>query len=66
MSKGHLSGLLPIGVFLVVFTGAGIFFSDFYAMPAIVGFLIALTVAFLQNRAISFQDKLSLHYPHGR
>ena len=58
--KGKASALLPIGVFLVIFLGAGIVFRDFYAMPAIVAFLIALFVAFLQNRKVSFDDKIRL------
>ncbi len=58
--KGKVSALLPIGVFLVIFLGAGIVFNDFYAMPAIVAFLIALFVAFLQNRKVGFQDKIRL------
>ena len=58
--KGKASALLPIGVFLVIFLGAGIVFNDFYAMPAIVAFLIALFVAFLQNRGVGFQDKMRL------
>ena len=47
--RGNPWALLPIGVFLVVFIGSGILFQDFYAMPAVVGFLIALIVAFLQK-----------------
>ena len=50
--------LLPIGVFLVIFLGAGIVMKDFYAMPAIVAFLIALAVAFLQNPKKSFEEKI--------
>ena len=45
-TKGKAFALLPIGVFLVIFLGAGILFKDFYAMPAVVAFLIALFVAF--------------------
>lgn len=59
-SRGNAAALLPIGVFLVIFLGAGIVFNDFYAMPAIVAFLIALFVAFLQNRKVNFQEKLKL------
>ncbi len=58
--KGRAIALLPIGVFLVIFIGAGILFHDFYTMPAIVGFLIALIVAFLQNKRLRFADKLSI------
>lgn len=52
--------LLPIGVFLVIFLGAGIVMKDFYVMPAIVAFLIALAVAFLQNPKMSFGEKLKI------
>lgn len=54
----HLSGLLPVAVFLVLFIGSGVVLKDFYAMPAIVAFVTALMVAFLQNRHTSFDDKL--------
>ena len=60
ISKGRFSALLPIGVFLVIFLGAGIITNDFYAMPAIVGFLIALLVAFLQNKELKFGDKIKI------
>ena len=49
-NKGRAIALLPIGGFLVLFLGSGFVTGDFYAMPAIVGFLIALFVAFMQNR----------------
>ena len=52
--------LLPIGVFLVIFLGSGIITKDFYAMPAIVAFLIALAVAFMQNKELSFNKKFSV------
>ena len=57
-NKGRAIALLPIGVFLIIFLGAGIVFEDFYAMPAIVAFLIALFVAFLQNKELSFNKKI--------
>ena len=52
--------MLPIGVFLVIFLGSGILTGDFYAMPAIVAFLIALAVAFLQNRDLDFGQKITI------
>ena len=58
IKNGRGIALLPIGVFLVLFLGAGIVFGDFYAMPAIVGFLIALFVAFMQNRKLNFTEKI--------
>ena len=50
--------LLPIGVVLVIFLGAGIIMKDFYAMPAIVAFLIALAIAFVQNKDRTFAEKI--------
>ena len=58
--RGNPIALLPIGVFLIIFIGAGILFHDFYTMPAIVGFLSALTVAFFQNRKVKFQEKVAI------
>ena len=50
VKEGNGWALLPILVFLCIFLGSGIITGDFYAMPAIVAFLIALAVAFLQNK----------------
>ena len=58
--KGRAIALLPIGVFLIISLGAGIVFKDFYAMPAIVAFLIALFVAFLQNKELRFNKKIEV------
>ena len=58
MKKGNPWALLPILCFLVVFIGMGVWLNYFYAMPAIVGFLIALGVAFCQNRKRSFSEKM--------
>ena len=59
--------LLPIGVFLVLYLGLGILFEyvlkipmGFYSIPIVVVFLAALLVACLQNRTLSFDDKLAL------
>ena len=59
-NKGRAIALLPIGVFLVIFLGSGIIMNDFYAMPAIVAFLIALAVAFMQNRKVPFAEKFAI------
>ena len=59
-NQGRAIALLPIGVFLLIFIGSGIITGDFYSMPAIVGFLIALIVAFLQNKKLSFVQKLHM------
>ena len=58
--KGRASALLPIIIFLVIFLGSGIVTGDFYSMPTIVAFLIALCVAFLQNRSVSFDEKIHI------
>ena len=57
---GRAIALLPILVFLCIFLGSGVFTGDFYSMPAIVAFLIALAVAFAQNRELKFVDKIRL------
>lgn len=58
--RGRAVALLPIGVFLIIFIGAGIVTGDFYSMPAIVAFLIALCVAFVQNKALNFDEKIKV------
>ena len=58
--KGNIGALLPIGVYLVLFLGSGFLTGDFYAMPAIVAFLIALIVAMLQNKGKIFDEKIKI------
>ncbi len=60
MKKGKISGLFPILVFLLLFIGSGVIFHDFYAMPAIVAFLIALIVAFMQNPKKPLNEKIQV------
>lgn len=67
MKKGNVRALLPIGVFLVIYLGLGIVFEyvlkiemGFYNIPIVVAFLISLLVAFLQNRKVSFDEKLTI------
>lgn len=61
-SKPKANGwaLLPILVFLILFLGTGILLNDFYTMPAVVGFLIALIVAFVQTKGKTFTEKLHI------
>ena len=54
----RFSGLLPVGVFLLLFIGSGVVLQDFYSIPAIVAFVCALAVAFIQNPKRSFDEKL--------
>ena len=59
-NRGRAVALLPIGIFLVMFIGSGIITRDFYAMPTIVAFLIALAVAFFQNPYLNFNEKIKV------
>ena len=58
--KANGRALLPIIVFLVIFLGSGFVSGDFNSMPAIVGFLIALLVAFIQDRKHDFHEKIHI------
>ena len=67
MKKGNPSALLPIAVFLIVYLGLGLLFEyglripmGFYNIPIVVAFLLAILTACLQNRSVSFEDKLQL------
>jgi len=59
-NTGRAAALLPILVFLLIFLGSGFITGDFYSMPAIAAFLIALLVAFIQNPKLKFADKIRL------
>lgn len=59
--------LLPVFVFLVLYLGLGIVFEyimkismGFYNIPIIVAFLVAILTACLQNRNVSFDEKLEI------
>lgn len=65
MKKSNPAALLPIGVFLVLYLGLGILFEyvmkipmGFYNIPVVVEFLAAILVACVQNRKLSFEEKL--------
>ena len=67
MKKGNAKALLPIGVFLAIYLGLGLLFEygmripmGFYQVPIIIAFLAAILVACLQNRDVSFDDKLAI------
>ena len=67
MKKGNAIALLPIGVFLGLYLGLGLLFEyglkipmGFYQVPIIIAFLAAILVACLQNRELSFDDKLTI------
>ena len=67
MKKGNPIALLPIGVFLLMYLGLGLVFEyvlkipmGFYNIPIVIAFLVAILVACLQNRAVSFDEKLEI------
>ena len=67
MKKGNAWALLPIGVFLAIYLGLGLTFEyilkiemGFYQVPIIIAFLAAILVACLQNRKVSFEEKLEI------
>lgn len=67
MQKGNWRALLPIGVFLFLYLGLGLLFEyglgiamGFYNIPIVVSFLVALLVAFIQNPALKFDEKLEV------
>ena len=67
MKEANFKALLPIGVFLVLYLGLGILFEyvlkvgmGFYNIPIVVVFVIALLVACVQNKNLSFDEKLGV------
>ncbi len=67
MKKSNPIALLPIGVFLVLYLGLGILFEyillipmGFYNIPIVVAFMVAILVACLQNKGVSFDKKLEI------
>jgi len=67
MRKTNTLALLPIGIFIVLYLGLGVLFEyilripmGFYNIPIVVIFLVALLVACVQNRTMSFDEKISI------
>ena len=67
--KANGWALLPMVVFLVLYLGSGIYYEyikpqeggmGFYIMSVVVAFMVALVVAFLQNRSLSFDEKIHI------
>ena len=59
-TQPRLSGLLPVAILLALFLGVGIPLHGRVALPAIVPFLAALGVAFLQCRHRPFPERLNV------
>ena len=60
--------LLPIIIFLIVYLGSGIYYEyinpveggmGFYVTSVVVAFMIALAVAFVQNKDLPFDEKIT-------
>ncbi len=67
MKKGNPIALLPIGVFLAMYLGLGLLFEyglkipmGFYEIPIVIAFMAAILVACLQNKSLSFDEKLAI------
>ncbi len=67
MKKGNPIALLPIGVFLILYLGLGLVFEygmkipmGFYNVPIVAAFLVAVCTACVQNRKVSFDEKLAI------
>ena len=61
--------LFPIGLFLILYLGNGIYFEyispregqmGFYVVSVVLAFSISLIAAFLQNRKLSFDEKIHI------
>lgn len=66
-NNGNIAALLPIGVFLLLYLGLGMTFEygmkipmGFYNVPIVIAFLAAIFVACLQNKSVSFDEKLGI------
>jgi len=67
--KANGWALIPIAIFLVLYLGNGIFFEyispvegqmGFYVVSVVLAFSISLIFAFLQNRKVTFEEKIHL------
>ena len=67
--KSNPKALIPIGLFLVLYLGNGIYFEyidpsegqmGFYVVSVVLAFSVALIVAFLQNRDLNFDEKIHI------
>ena len=67
MKKNNPKALLPILVFLALYLGLGLTFEygmgipmGFYNIPIVIAFMVAILVACLQNKSLSFEEKLEI------
>lgn len=57
VKKGNFWALLPLIIFILVYFSASTYLNDFYSVPALVVFMLALVIAFVQFPKISFNTK---------
>ena len=57
LEKGRFAALLPLLVFLTVYLATSIILQDFYKMPVLVAFLVAIVVGFVQYPKFDFHTK---------
>ena len=57
IKKGNFWALLPLIAFIVIYFSASIYLNDFYSVPALVIFMLALVISFIQFPKTSFNDK---------
>lgn len=58
--KGSAVGLLPLGLFLLMFLGTAAITGDFYKMPVLVAFFIVSGVALAMNKNRPFTENVEL------
>ena len=56
--KGNFWALLPLIAFVIIYFSSSLVLGDFYAVPALVVFVVSLFIALFQNPNVSFNDKL--------
>lgn len=62
--KGNFWALLPLILFIIIYFSSSLILGDFYAVPVLVVFVIALFVAFFQYPKKPFSEKLH-HFSKG-
>lgn len=59
-SKGNVSALLPLLIFILLYTGMAIIAKDFYSVSVIVPFLISAIIAIAMNRKETLNKKIEI------
>lgn len=60
LKKGNFWALLPLIVFIIVYFTSSLVLNDFYAVSALVVFMLAFVVAMLQFPRVSFAQKMKV------